>query len=122
MAVLTRGPIKLKRGTIPKPMRITLRGPDGQPLDLSDVRTLRFVLSLREAETPTVDAAMEIIQDVDGDGEIVDKGVAEYVWVAGDLDTEGIYDGEFPIEYTGNSTDRVPQDGYIEFQVLADLG
>ena len=65
MATLTSGPYKLKRGTIPKPMQITLRGADGQPMDLSDVASLRFVMTLRSASIPSVDAEMTILQTTD---------------------------------------------------------
>ena len=34
----------------------------------------------------------------------------------------GVYDGEFPFRFTGNATDRAPNDSYVQFEVVADLG
>jgi hypothetical protein len=121
MALLT-GPWKIKRGATSPPYQVTLRNADKSPVDLSLADHVNFVMCLRgETELPTVDALAATLQEGDADTG-TDVGMCEYDWAQGDTDAIGIYDVEFALyDATGNVYARIPNDGYLELQVLGNL-
>jgi hypothetical protein len=121
MALLT-GPWKIKRGATSPPYRVTLRNADKSPVDLSVADHVNFVMCLRgETELPTVDALAATIQEGDA-ATGTNVGVCEYDWAAGDTDMIGIYDVEFALyDASGNVYARIPNDGYLELQILGNL-
>jgi hypothetical protein len=117
--VLLTGPWKIKRGVTSPPYRVILRQANKQPLDLSGC-TLTFVMRLRGAADPTVEAEANVLQEGDADTGI-NVGMAEYPWAVGDTDTSGVYDVEFFGRDSGGNTFRVPNDDYLEIQILGNL-
>jgi len=49
------------------------------------------------------------------------NGIITYTWVAGDLDTAGLYIGTFTITYSSGVVETYPRDGYIEINIDAAL-
>jgi hypothetical protein len=120
MALLT-GPWKIKRGATSPPYRATLRNADKSPVDLSLADHVNFVMCLRGQDQPTVDKLAATIQVGDADTG-TDVGVCEYDWASGDTDSTGIYNVEFALyDATGNVYARIPNDSYLELQILGNL-
>ena len=118
LPILT-GPWRMKRGALGPPYRAVLRQANKQPLDLNGC-SASFIMRPRGLSTPKIDAAVTILQE--GDAETgINIGWAEYVWVQGDTDTSGIYDGEFQVIDPGGVPIRIPSDGYLEIQILGNL-
>ena len=111
------GPWFMKAGALAPPYRATLRRPDRQPLDLSMVDHVHFVMRQRRAGAALVDAPAEILQQ---NGTNV--GVCEYDWQPGDTDLTGIFRGEFAL-YDENHEliATIPNDSYQEIQILGNL-
>lgn len=86
-------------------------------IDLSTATGVTFVMTLRTASTPTINAPAVILQDG-----AVDVGWVEYDWAEGDTDTVGIYDAEFRIAWPTGRPQSVPNDDYITIVVLGNLG
>jgi hypothetical protein len=118
-AVLLTGPWKIKRGALSPPYRVILRQANKQPLDLQG-SAATFVMRLRGAATPTVQASMAILQTGDAVTGI-NIGMAEYGWLTGDTNVSGIYDVEVLVVDPGGNPIRVPNDSYLELQILGNL-
>ena len=117
--VLLTGPYKIKRGALSPPYRVILRQANKQPLDL-DGCTATFVMRLRGQADPTVETAMTILQE--GDAETgINIGMAQYDWLSGDTDVSGIYDAEALVVDSANNPLRIPNDGWLEIQILGNL-
>lgn len=116
---LLTGPWKIKRGALSPPYRIVLRQANKQPIDLSGC-TATFLMRLRGADDPTVEAPMTILQEGDALTGI-NVGMAQYQWVTGDTDVSGIYDVEAEVIDPGGNPLRVPNDSYLELQILGNL-
>ena len=117
--VLLTGPYKIKSGALSPPYRVILRQANKQPIDLSGC-TASFYMRLRGHELPKIEGEMTILQEGDADTGI-NVGMAEYQWIAGDTDYSGIFDGECEVVDPGGNPTRVPNDGYLEIQVLGNL-
>jgi hypothetical protein len=118
-AVLLTGPWKIKRGALSPPYRVILRQANKKPLDLQGCAAT-FVMRLRGVTNPTVEARMTILQT--GDAETgINVGMAEYGWKLGDTDVSGVYDVEALVVDPGGNPLRVPNDGYMELQILGNL-
>jgi hypothetical protein len=117
--VLLTGPYKIKRGALAPPYRAILHQANKQPLDLNG-SSVTFVMRLRGQANPKVEAAATILQQ--GDLQTgINIGMAEYGWLTGDTDTAGIYDVEFKVVDPGGNPIRVPNDSYLEVQILGNL-
>jgi hypothetical protein len=116
---LLTGPWKIKRGALSPPYRLILRQADKQPIDL-DGCVATFLMRLRGADDPTVENEMTILQE----GDVltgINIGMAEYQWQLGDTDVSGIYDVEVEVVDPGGNPIRVPNDSYLELQILGNL-
>jgi hypothetical protein len=117
--VFLTGPWKIKRGALSPSYRVLLRQVNKQPVDLSGWAAT-FVMRLRGADDPTVEADMTILQEGDA-ATGTDIGMAEYDWTAGDTDVSGIYDVELLLTDADGRPCRVPTDSYLELQILGNL-
>jgi hypothetical protein len=97
--------------TLPK-IRATLTDPDGI-IDLTGA-TIRFHMNVTKGGTPKVNA----LADVVGDPML---GVVEYAWIATDTDSPGDYFAEWEITFSGGDILSIPNDSYIDIQILPDL-
>lgn len=118
MATQITGPYEVKAGST-EPIRATLRQGNKQPVDLTDVATVTYVVRLRGAHVPTVDARCTILQD----SPVTNVGRVEYDPAPGDLDVAGIYDTEWRLVKKDGITEmRIPNSGYDTLKIWGNLG
>jgi hypothetical protein len=118
-AALISGPYRLKAGST-RPLRGVLVDGRGEPIDLSDATGVRFVMTSRGAEVPAAQGTCTILQ-TEVDGKVVLKGWFEYDWGEGETALADIYNAEWSIDRGGGTSDRVPNDGYAEIEILPSL-
>lgn len=76
--------------------------------------TVKFIMKLLGGTTAKVDAAATVMSAADGE--------VRYSWGATDLDTVGIYRGEFEVTDSGGLKRTFPSTGYVAIVVSDDLG
>jgi len=101
--------IVLKRGDTRPALKATLKS-NGAPVDLSGA-SVRFVM---KGQGLTIDRQAEI---VDAAG-----GVVRVVFEPGDTDQSGTYHAEFEATFSDGRKETYPSHGYVQIQILPDLG
>jgi hypothetical protein len=88
--------------------------PGETPLDLTSATTIKLKMRVKGSiGDPKVDGVMTVTDAA--------AGKAEYEWQPTDLDTVGLYDVEFEITWADLGVETVPNDGYLELEVVDDL-
>lgn len=111
MTTLT-DPFFIKQGDTLEEIERTLVSSGGLGINLTTVTGVRFhmwtVLHVLKINQPAavVNAA---------------AGIVKYVWVAGDTDTAGRYQGEFEVTFVGGKKITVPSGGYIPITILPEI-
>lgn len=75
--------------------------------------TVRFIMRLRGATVPKVNAVATIVTAT--------AGTVRYDWGATDLDTAGEFDAEWEVTDSTGKPRTHPYNGYITITVVADL-
>lgn len=84
-----------------------------QPIDLTDVTGVTFIMRTLTGQTPKIKAAGTIESRKDG--------ICRYDWIAADTDTPGSYVAEWQLTWVGGRTQTFPTKTYITIDILADL-
>lgn len=115
------GPWFMKTGALQPPYRAVIRRADRQPIDLSLVDHVNFVMRQRRTGLAIIDAPAVILQEGDfATG--INVGLCQYDWQPGDTDIAGIYRAEFTLLDADNEPlATVPNDSYQEVQILGNL-
>lgn len=107
-----------KRNSTARPIRATLKNPDGSAVDLSPVGTaVLFVMKSRTAaddDPEKVRASASIVSPAS-------SGVVQYQWVAGDVNTAGQFNAEWQVNWSGGLVETFPSRGYNTVLIEADL-
>lgn len=82
---------------------------DGNVIQLPPGTTVVFRMWLKETGVTRVEAAADIIDGT--------EGIVEYVWIAGDTDVAGEYEGEFDATLPGDTPITVPNAGYLKILI-----
>lgn len=111
---------KLKRHDIGDALTVTIYYNEA---DLDITGTINpatgVVFTMSSADTPTVPTVNRQVAEV-VDYAIPQAVLVRYQWASGDLDTPGVYLGEFEFDLSGNPL-TAPADGYITLIVEDDL-
>ena len=118
--VLISGPYRLKAGST-RPLRGMLVDGRDKPLDLADADSLTFVMCLRDGSGTIVANGTCIILQGETDGEVTQQGWFQYNWSPGETDLPGAYSGEWVLNNGPGNVDRIPNDGYVEIEILGAL-
>lgn len=86
---------------------------DNTPLDLTGA-TATFSMRQEGETTSKVDNASATVTGTT-------TGLVEYAWDAADTDTAGTFRGEFTITLNGGEIITVPNDGWIEIEILENV-
>jgi len=95
--------------------RVRLLNEAGQPIVLTGL-TVRYSLRALGATTLKVDRQSTILTD-----QLVTPGEVFYQFVAADVDTAGLYEEEWEVDYGGGVTESFPVHGQQIVQIVADI-
>lgn len=102
----------IKQGDTKPEIRATLKDANGTAINLTGA-TVRFHLSAKVSGTVKVDSPATVIS--------ASEGIVQYAWSTGDTDTAGVYNAEWEITFSDGSVQTVPNDGYDEVLIKAQL-
>jgi len=105
--------IKLKQNDTRPYLKIKLVDEDGNNVDLTSA-TVTFTMRNRSTGTVKVNAGSCTVTSASA-------GEVEYRWGSTDLNTVGVYDGEFQITFGDASILTLPANEYIEVEISDDL-
>jgi len=92
-------------------LRVTLKDENDVVVNVTTANAVLFSMEARDIVTPKIARAAATVVDAV-------NGVVEYRWTAADTDTEGIYFGEFVVDWDGIDDEiTFPNDGYIAIEV-----
>lgn len=94
-------------------MEATLTDDEGTHPDLTST-TVRFIMTDKASGVKKIDSPANIVDPT--------GGVVKYVWLLGDTDTVGTYNGEFEVEYPDTRLETFPNGVYLTLKIFADLG
>lgn len=100
----------IKRGNRLPSLVSVLEDADG-PVDLSG-KTVKFFMRLVGSKTKKVNA--DATPDAD---QVGNKGKVTYAWAAADIDTAGIYEGEFEVTFSVGLKQTFPNDRFIVINI-----
>lgn len=94
---------------------LSMRSPDGTltAVALAGGDTVKWLFREEDSLTSKVEATAT---------KEATTGLVSYTWVAGDLNTPGVYRGEWEVTFASGKVQTFPSDGYHQITVLKDLG
>lgn len=101
----------VKQNDTKEPLQATLKDQAGV-VTLTGA-TVRFHMRKRHSSAAKVDAAAVVVD--------APNGVVKYAWQAADLDTPGVYHGEFEVTFSDQTIQSFPNDGHIEIEGTDDV-
>lgn len=104
----------MTQGDLTPPIQATLLNELEQPVDLTAMTAVKFLMKRRDGTIKVNGNAVLV-------GPAVDSKV-KYQWVALDVDTPGDYDGEFEVTWSDGSKTTFPNNGYILVRIKRQLG
>lgn len=114
-----------KRGDT-EPIEAILKDALGNAVNLGAApsqATVRFLARPAVAGVgQVVDRDCDVLQSVDGLGNVLDKGKVRIPWQAGDVANAGTHRAEFEVTFFDGSVKTFPTRGYVDWTVLSDLG
>ena len=85
---------------------------DGSVIDLTGA-TVKFYMSLHGESVLTVDADCNVSD--------AENGEVEYTWIAADVDTAGLFEGEFVVTFSSGKIETFPNDQFLFIEIVEDL-
>lgn len=105
----------IKKGDRLPKLVATLVDENEVKIDLTGATSVKFLMIDPGTTSPKVDTVATILTPVT-------DGRVEYAWAAVDTDTEGDYDGEFEITWTGGEKTTFPNFRYLRIKIGKDIG
>lgn len=99
----------LKKGDRLPALKVQFLDADGLPINLTG-KTVRFSMRLVGSSTPKINNAPATVDNAT-------SGMASYAWQATDVDTPGMYQGEFDVVEADGKVQTVPANGYISIEI-----
>lgn len=95
-------------------IQATLQDADENPVNLSGINGVRFVMTNKATGEIKVDAAAAVVN--------ASAGLVKYSWEQEDTDTAANYNGEFEVEFADGRLETFPNNRHIQIKVFIDLG
>ena len=103
----------MKKGDLLPDVTTQLIGPDGNPLNLTGVTSVTFLVRTVSGRL-LVNRAASIVEPAT-------DGRVRHAWVAGDTDTIGTHNVEWRVVYPGAKPMTIPSRGYDQIEISARL-
>lgn len=104
--------VTIKRGDTRNCIKAVLKDAAGAPVDLTDCEVKFHMAPLGRQAIVSRGAHIEDAA----------AGEVWVVWAPGETDAAGVYRAEFEVLYDDGKRETFPNDGYINIQILNDLG
>lgn len=95
--------LTLTAGDTHEPVRAQLFDPEGEPVDLSEARRVRFLL-LNPSGTELINRTAQVDNSTD------EPGWVRYEWGRGETDTPGTHKAWFVVDYSDGTEQHYPND------------
>jgi len=107
----------IKRNDEEPAIRFQLLDDASNPVDITGFREVRFIMRQRGASSPKID------EDTSGAVAVTDaaNGIVQYEWKSGDTDTNGRFNAEFEVTYSGGDKETFPNSEFIEIHIPKDI-
>lgn len=106
----------VKRGSTANALTATLTDATGAAINLFTPAGTTVSFSMR-SRTGTVNKVTGAAVTILDDGTTAKRGQVRYAWAAADIDTAGLFHGEFKLVYADAKILRVPEAGYLLVEV-----
>lgn len=106
--------IVIKQGDLRPSISATLTDSTGAAIDLTSATSVKFIMKSPTSSSAKISTAGVI--------ETAASGIVSYTWNGTDTDTVGTYNAEFEVDWGSGVYQTFPADGYLEVEVVADLG
>lgn len=87
----------------------------GAVVPLDDAASVAFFMINPGVETPEVNGSAAVFVDKPA-------GIVEYRWVAGDVDTPGVYDAHFVVTWNDGKKTTFPNSRFITVKIKKKIG
>ena len=104
--------IVIKRGDTRSAIKAMLKSPEGAPVNLTGASVRFIMVSLSGA--PKIDRQIDAL-DASG-------GLVLVAMESADVDTAGVYRGEFEVTFPDGRKETYPNDDYLVISIVPDLG
>jgi len=104
----------MKKGDFKPVMSATLTDNDGSAINLTSATGVKFLMKLPGSSSAKIDSA-GVVSDAS-------NGKVTYQWAGTNTDTSGVYDAEFEVDWGSSQYQTFPANGYIEVEIIDDLG
>lgn len=104
----------LKRGDLEPPLAVVLRDGAGNPVDLGLALAVRVIVSRRGTTLVNGPAVIS--------NQAATPGMVSRAWQSGETSTSGAYIAEFEVMWPGNRPQTFPTKGYVQVNIVNDLG
>jgi len=104
--------IYVKQNDTAPTLVVNLVDDDGAAVDITGA-SVRFHMRKPGAASAKVDSSATLVTG--------DPAQVSYAWQSGDLDTEGRFEAEFEVTYSGGAVETFPNDSFIDVIVRRDL-
>jgi hypothetical protein len=103
--------VTIKQHDTYPPLDAVLEDQDG-PIDLTTATTVKLIL--KPTSGSSITGTCTVVTPA--------AGLVSYTWIVGDTAVVTSYQGEFEITWATGKVTTVPNDGYFQVVVMADLG
>lgn len=107
---MRNGKLKQKKGSTLPALEMQLIETDGTPVDLTNATQVKFRMGITPG-SPKVDAVATVLSAT--------QGSVKYNWAGGDVDTVGVYNGEWVVTYA-DGVQVVPSSGFVEVEIVSN--
>lgn len=98
-----------------EPLVATLSDASG-PVNLAG-SSVQFRMMSKGGDAPRIHATAQILQGVDGQGRITNRGMVQYNWLPGETDFPGVYGIEWAVTFASGKIRTFPNNRQVTFEI-----
>lgn len=114
---------EIKKGDVGKIIRSVLRDENYEATNLEQATLVKFNMAEYRTGVSKVSATASVEQtNIISPEEGGNRGAVHYAFQSADINTVGIYSGEWEVTWNDGSVTTYPTPGYLKIRVSTDLG